>query len=112
MYHFLLYTFGSPITPLTFRSNKLIEKVMNSSQKTGFLKPKDIGIIDYSGSTNPKWVNFWDPDDAIAYPLEFLYDKHNGAIEDHCIDVSDLASIAHGKYWTNRKIAKYIAKTY
>lgn len=107
------YTFGSPITPLTCRSNHLIEEVVrNPRQKGGFLKPEDIGIFESPDLTNPRWVNFWDPDDAISYPLEFLYDNAKGFIEDKCIDVSDNPVEAHGKYWTNGKIIKYIAETY
>ncbi len=106
------YTFGSPITPLTFRSNSLIEKVVTTTKKEAFLNPEDIGIVNYTGAINPRWINFWDPDDVIAYPLEFLYDNREKVIKDRCIDVSDLASKAHGKYWTDKTIIKEIAENF
>jgi hypothetical protein len=108
-----LYTFGSPITPLMFRSNDLIAEVVKHPRKEkGFLKPEDIGIIAYDDLDNPRWANFWDKDDVISHPLEFLYDNRKGVIKDYCIDVSDRVFKAHSSYWTNKKMAEYIAKTY
>lgn len=107
-----IYTMGSPITPLTFRSNTIIEKLMAVPSGEGFFDAEDIGISATLELTNPRWVNFWDPDDVIAYPLEFIYKKSKGIIEDKCVDVSDLALLAHGVYWTDKKVAKYIAETY
>jgi hypothetical protein len=103
------YTFGSPITPMTVRSNALIKKAVT---KGAFLNPEDIGIVEDTGLNNPRWVNFWDPDDLISFPLEFLYDNSAKGIEDKCIDVSDNPFVAHGKYWTDKNVAKYIAETY
>ncbi|MCK5283564.1 MAG: hypothetical protein KAK00_09240 [Nanoarchaeota archaeon] len=107
------YSMGSPITPLTFRSNSLIEKVVkNPDQKKGFLKPEDIGIVDLKNLSRPRWVNFWDPDDIISYPVGFLYNNEEKIIEDRVFDVSDNPLKAHNEYWENKKVAKHIAKTY
>ena len=108
------YTFGSPITPLTFRSDNLVQMAANSSNGREFLKPEDIGIKSYRDlkKSLPRWVNFWDPDDLISFPVEHLYKDKGKIIEDKCIDVSDNPFDAHGKYWTNKKVAKYIAETY
>jgi len=107
------YTFGSPITPLFFRSNHMIDMVIkNYRKKKGFLKPEEIGIFDCNDLKNPRWLNFWDKDDIIAYPLEFLYDNRKAVIEDHYINVSDSVRKAHGEYWSSKKMAKYIAESY
>ena len=91
----------------------MIDKVIKNYRKNkGFLKPEDIGVFDYSDLKNPRWLNFWDKDDIIAYPLEFLYDNRKAVIEDYCIDVSDSIRKAHGEYWTSKKMAKAIAENY
>ncbi|OQX79404.1 MAG: hypothetical protein B6D56_07190 [Candidatus Omnitrophica bacterium 4484_70.1] len=105
------YTFGSPITPLLFRSQNLIEQVVANKQK-GFLDISQIGIIPYKDLTPPRWVNFWDKDDFIAYPVKFLYKDNTEQIKDVCIDVSDRIFAAHSKYWRSKKVAFQIAQTY
>lgn len=106
------YIFGSPITPLTFRSDSLVVKASDAQSAQGFLNLDEIGIKNYPGATNPRWVNFWDPDDAIAYPVSFLYKNSQGIVEDKCVDVSDSAFKAHGAYWRSKKVARHIAETY
>jgi hypothetical protein len=106
------YTMGSPITPLMFRSDSLVEKLRKGEQ----LNPEDIGLRAADGLSNPRWVNFVDKDDMAAYPLEFLYlnrDQSRGqVIQDKYIDVSDNPMVVHGKYWGSPAVAAHIAETF
>ena len=92
-------TLGSPITPLIIRSKDLMEKI-NSDQK---IDSTEIGIK--SGSL---WLNFWDKDDVISYPLDFLY-QTQGLIKDQYIDLGDVFPTCHNNYWGNQEIHKTIA---
>jgi len=103
-----LYTMGSPITPMSIRSEALIKKLMNNQK----LNPKDLGLRDSDGLTNPRWVNFWDRDDIAAFPVEFLYNNENKVIEDKYLDLGDVFPPCHSKYWTSAELARYIAETF
>ena len=102
-----LYTMGSPLAPLMFRSNSLIAK-MRDGQK---LLPGTIGFGRDQDLAGPRWINIWDKDDMIAYPVSFLYENGHELVEDKYIDVSDSVLTAHNKYWRSEKVAKYIAET-
>ncbi len=107
-----LYTFGSPITPIVLRSNDLVGAIAGCPAAAGFLKPADIGLSGSPELSSPRWVNFWSPDDAISYPLEFLYDNTQKVIEDRTVGACGNPIEAHGKYWTDQAMAEYIAQTY
>lgn len=102
------YTIGSPITPLTFRSNKLIEKNLNRSP----LRPSDLGLQSGQGLTNPRWVNIWDIDDIASFPLGFLYTDADGTVKDQYIEMGDVFPLSHDAYWKSNKVAKMIAQTF
>jgi len=103
-----LYTMGSPITPLTFRSNTLITKNLNGT----LLEPKDLGLKPDKSLPNPRWVNFWDKDDIASFPVNFLYDNKNDIVKDEYVDIGDLFPTVHNAYWKNAKVAKRIAETF
>ena len=107
------YTLGSPITPLTFRSDSLIKKLKDDEK----LEPADIGLAPDARLPNPRWVNMVDIDDPAAYPVAFLYNIENGAaepaiIQDRQVDVGDSPFSAHGGYWADDGVAKTIAQTF
>jgi len=111
------YTFGSPITALMFRSNSLVEKVMTGSQ----LNPENLGLrsSDKLKLSVPRWVNFWDIDDILSFPVEPFYRKNASdevVVEDHYIDddfdfARDWFPKVHNSYWRSPKVAQYIAET-
>ena len=118
------YTMGSPITPLTVRSNGLIQKLINDEK----LDPADIGLRNdglsnpHWGLSNPRWVNFWDKDDIFSNPVGFLYDLgelrpgEKPIIEDRYVGLGPILGAVfpkcHGMYWTSRKVINYVAKTF
>jgi len=102
------YTIGSPITPLTFRSNVLITMVRTNSLPN----PVDLGLRPDSTLPNPRWVNFWDMDDIASFPVSFLYENMDGVVKDEYVDLGDLFPPVHNAYWDNDQIAKRIAETF
>jgi hypothetical protein len=103
-----LYTFGSPISLLSIRSNSLINKLRNHQ----LLDAEDIGLRQADGLENPRWVNFWDKDDLIAAPVSFLYDNSMGVIEDVPVNAGIILPSAHTGYWFSQEMANYIADTF
>jgi len=105
-----LFTFGSPISLSIFRKQKLIDLVKDD-EKIGV---QELGFRQDDELSFPRWVNYWDKDDVISYPLAFLYETfgENKVVEDKNIDVSDLVSSAHGKYFESEEMAKDMARVW
>ncbi len=101
------YTFGSPITPLILRSISVVKRF--AEKKT--LDPKQIGILPDEKLTDPRWVNFWEKDDILSFPVGLLYGDPP-SIEDSHPGISGFLSSAHKAYWENEKLARRIAETY
>ena len=104
------YTMGSPLIPLAFRADSLLAKIMKGEK----LHPETLGLRQKDGLSNPRWVNFWDQDDIISYPLAFLYETVDSepVVEDRYIDIGDIFPGVHEKYWNSRKLADYVAQTF
>jgi len=102
------YTFGSPITPLIFRTDALLLKIV----KRELLNPAILGLKPSDNLSNPRWVNFWDKDDLAAYPVAFLYQNESGIIQDRYLNLGDDFPSVHVKYWTSERLADYIAETF
>jgi hypothetical protein len=105
-----LYTFGSPLSLLSVRSNALINKLR--AKKIQLLDTEDIGLRAADGLANPRWVNFWDKDDLIAAPVAFLYKNTTGVIEDVPVNAGAWLPAAHTNYWFSLEMANYIANTF
>jgi hypothetical protein len=103
-----LYTFGSPISPLTLRADSLL----NIFRADRLLDPKDIGLGRNDKLSVPRWVNFWSRYDLASYPVEFLYSNTSGMIHDQEIHSSISPAAAHAGYWKSNEMAEYIAKTF
>lgn len=105
-----LITFGSPISMLAFRSNTVLKILAEGKQ----LNPSDYGLdqnFDVFGSPlqGPRWINFWDKDDIISWPVEPLMQNHSQLIKDVYIDVGDRIATVHNEYWNNRIVHEKIA---
>ena len=102
-----VYSFGSPITPMMIRSHSLMKKILEDEK----IDPSELGFISEEGLSNPRWVNYWDKDDVLAFPLEYFYAEVEGKkiVADEYLDTSDLPHKAHTKYWKSRKMARHIA---
>jgi len=114
-----LCTMGSPITPFAIRSNTVVKKLAHDE----LLDPKVYGLadtIDFAGddrlaSPRPRWLNFWDRDDLISYPVEPL--MHNPAIGGKIVrdlhpDISDDIGKAHDDFWKDERVTKLLARAW
>lgn len=104
------YTMGSPITPLMFRSDSLMDKVCDAEQ----IDPASLGLKPSDEVSDPRWVNFWDKDDIISYPVSSFYGSNgdNAIVEDRYVDLGYLFPRVHTRYWESEKLAQRIAETF
>ncbi|WP_066379311.1 hypothetical protein [Anabaena sp. CA = ATCC 33047] len=98
-----LFTMGSPIGLFMMRKGSLwmqgepFDKLYNPVQGEG-----------------RSWYNFWDSEDAIAYPLAELFKRNpqnqNQVLVDIPVETGFLVS-AHTGYWRNSDVAQKIVNT-
>ncbi len=103
-----LITFGSPISMLTFRNDPLVQILSRGE----YLNPTDYGLTsvirdDASLLPGPRWVNFWERDDPIAWPVAPLMQF---GVEDVYVDVSDTVGDSHTAYWRSEDVHESIGK--
>jgi hypothetical protein len=108
-----LFTFGSPITPLACRSDAILDVLARNSR----LSSADYGLLHNDAAfgpplTGPRWVNIWDKDDVIAWPVEPLMTEAGSAVVDRYVDVSDSPTSAHSAYWTSPKVHAEMARSW
>lgn len=107
-----LVTFGSPLAFTIFRNDAILETLANDKQ----LDPTDYGLAssfrdDHSQLSGPRWINFWDKDDPISFPIEPLVAQSNTSLAlDVYTDVSDLLTQAHNAYWDNKDVHREVGK--
>ena len=104
------YTFGSPITMLACRS----DAVLGILAKNRELDPVDYGLtsqLDGDRLDGIRWLNLWDRDDPIAWPIEPLIGdvRKRPVAEDVYVDVSDSVTKSHTTYWRSEKVHRLIA---
>lgn len=67
---------------------------------------KPIAIQDSLG----RWVNIYDKNDPIAYPLKLLNEAYNRVVLKDQEVHAGMFGIAHLKYWTNQSVHLIIAR--
>jgi hypothetical protein len=91
------------------------------ARPNGGSKPNRLTAEHYGLTTNPeafgplrgpRWVNFWDKDDPIAWPVEPLMLQTPDVVKDMYVDVSDDITNAHGEYWKNENFQKLVAEAW
>jgi hypothetical protein len=100
----LFYTMGSPIALWSLRY-------------PGFGVPVSLPVKRLAGhhpDLRPRWVNFYDPDDVIGYPLKPLNELYDAAVdEDRAVDVGSWLTrwnpLSHTGYWGDGAVADLIA---
>ncbi|MCP4229858.1 MAG: hypothetical protein GY771_06880 [bacterium] len=104
-----LYTMGSSVTPLILRYHHFADCVREGRG----LDPNSIGLSEEDGLRETRWMNFWDKDDFLSFPVEFLYKNPTGSntVVDRYINLPGLAYV-HNKYWGSERIAKKIAENW
>jgi hypothetical protein len=110
-----LISLGCPVTALAFRDDAVLE-ILASGDK---LNPSHYGFdrnptIFGPRLKGPRWVNFWDKDDPIAWPVEPLMNQGatEDIIKDVYIDISDSITTSHDAYWASSKVHEAIANTW
>ena len=100
----LFYTLGSPIAIWSLRYKD-------------FGRPIDVPaskLPQHHLNLRGEWVNFYDPDDIIAYPLKSLNDVYAKVVtQDERVNVGGILTswnpAAHMGYWTDNDVTKPIA---
>jgi pimeloyl-ACP methyl ester carboxylesterase len=107
-----LITIGSPICMLACRADAVVEILAGG----GRIDPAVYGLTQnpiFFGPLKlrgPRWMNIWDKDDPIAFPVEPLVDNRLQAVSDLYINVSSNIAEAHNLYWANHDVHGQIAK--
>jgi len=82
----------------------------------------DVQPIDFPPATLPpplrkkaRWLNFYDPDDVLGYPLKCINEAYDRAVSnDIAIDVGNFMTSwnpgSHSHYWTDRDFTGVVAK--
>ena len=112
-----LFTFGSPITVLAFRADSLLNILARADDGT---RNNRVDAAQYGLTVNPqvfgdalpgpRWVNFWDKDDPIAWPVEPLVKQAGAEVADVYLDVSDSVTKSHEAYWEDDDFCKELAR--
>lgn len=96
-----LYTMGSPLGLFMMR-----KKVLWEHDFASLKNPVDNSTIDR------RWLNIWDKDDLIAYPLENLFGRVAGrTVEDVEVDTGLIMPWAHTEYWSDEETADAIVRS-
>lgn len=103
-----LITFGSPISMVAFRNDAVVDIFARSET----LHPEDYGLTsmleDQPSLDGPRWINIWDKDDPIAFPIAPI--MNSPLAEDLYVSVSDLVGQAHTAYWESEDVHAAIAE--
>jgi hypothetical protein len=99
----LFYTMGSPIALWSLRYPSFGRPIRFPRQLAG-----------HHPGLEPRWVNFYDSDDVIGYPLKPLNARYDAVVtEDRPVDVGSLLTrwtpLSHVGYWNDGKVAAEIA---
>lgn len=103
------YTFGTQISMMFFKYPDSIKTLRNNQlQDISAIFPPSDQIDD------PRWLNFWDKDDILGFPFEFLFQKRdqtgNKILKDVAVDAGDY--LPHVQYWDNKTMAVEIIKDF
>lgn len=103
------YTMGSPIALWSMRYPDFGQPINFPALSEDFSGVYP-GLMEAS-----EWINFYNENDVIGFPLKFLNEKYNFAVKEDChIKVGRIFSywnpMAHVYFWDNTKVAKRIAE--
>ncbi|MFQ5488293.1 MAG: hypothetical protein ACE5ET_07630, partial [Gammaproteobacteria bacterium] len=98
-----MITFGCNIPFFTFAYKKVVPIEFPPRRLSADLKRK------------AKWLNFYDPDDVLGYPLKPISPEYRRVVtKDISINVGGILSswnpMAHSKYWTDNDFTKPVAR--
>ena len=111
------FTMGSPLTPLVYRAGdalarlavRRIDASIPPEDRARIFNPADIGLDQRyeRGLRSPRWINFYDKDDVIAFPVEMFYNKPDGEamVVDHYVKLGSWFPDVHNNYWGSPQVA-------
>jgi len=100
----LLYTLGSPIALWSLRYPKFGQPIPFPPRR----------LVRHHPDLAARWINVYDPDDVIGYPLKELNASYRRAVtEDRPVSAGSLwtgwTPLSHTGYWSNERLAVSIA---
>lgn len=100
----LLYTLGSPIALWSLRYRNFGKPIQVPASQ----------LPQYYPDLRGEWVNFYDRDDVVGFPIKTLNEKYREVVtEDREVNsgrmLADLTPLSHMGYWTDRDIVGPIA---
>ncbi|MCP4677625.1 MAG: chemotaxis protein [Deltaproteobacteria bacterium] len=99
------YTMGSPIAIWSMRYKDFGLPINVPSARLG---------AHHSGIKG-EWINFYDEDDVIGYPLSKLNKQYGKMVKDRSVNVGGILThwnpVSHGEYWTDNDVTKPIASS-
>lgn len=102
----LLYTLGSPLALWSLRYTEF-------GRPIDFPSPQ---LHQYYPGLYHEWINFYDADDIIAYPIKSLNSEYDRIVsEDREVNVGGILEswnpLSHLEYWTDKDVVDPIAKS-
>jgi hypothetical protein len=100
----LFYTMGSPMALWSLRYSGFGEPLRMPARS----------LARHHPGLRPRWVNFYDPDDVIGWPLQSINPRYAESVtEDRPVDVGSWLTrwnpLAHTGYWGDGEVADAIA---
>ena len=107
-----IVTFGCNIPLFTLAYNNMVPIKFPAS---GLVNCFPTGTPASKVKDAAKWLNLYDPDDVLAYPLKPLSKQyHDTVTADLPVNVGNLLTswnpLSHGAYWTDNDVTKPIAE--
>ncbi|MGA0333125.1 MAG: hypothetical protein ACO3NW_04135 [Kiritimatiellia bacterium] len=101
-----LITFGNPLTAMALRHSRVVE-IFAAGER---LNPAHYGLTPDPELPGARWLNLWDLDDPLAWPVEPLLYNDQQAVEDVYVNVSDWITKAHNAYWSSKASHRAVAE--
>ena len=99
----LLFTMGSPLALWSLRYPDFGEAI-------AFPAPE---LEKHHPRVWTEWVNFFDKDDILGYPVQTLNEGYRRIVVDREVNAGGFlwgrTPASHGKYWEDKEIARYVA---
>jgi hypothetical protein len=101
----LLYTLGSPLAVFNLRYENFDNPIIFPAPRLATHHPR----------LKSEWLNFYDADDAIGFPLKVLSDSYDAVVkEDVAVNAGSLleswSPLSHTGYWTNGEVVDRIVE--
>lgn len=104
-----LYTMGTPLALYSVRHREFDDPISVPSPRLRSHFPPD-----RYPELPTQWINFYNPNDVLAYPLEFLNKAYAHYVEDRQVNVGDWRTswnpLSHMDYWGDDEIVLPISE--